>query len=164
MFQEIEPLLNQIAQQLNQRQYTVSTAESCTGGLIAAALTERAGSSAFFRYGFVSYANEAKQQLLSVPESTLLQHGAVSAETVVVMAQGAVKHAQADIAISVSGIAGPTGASPNKPVGTVWFGLATPNEVYTQKCHFSGSRSEVRWQATVFALTYLSEYLTRDAG
>ena len=109
---------------LRQRGWMLATAESCTGGLIAAACTALAGSSDWFERGFVTYSNEAKHELLGVPEALITAHGAVSAEVACAMAAGALAHSRAQIAVAVTGIAGPAGASPGKPVGTVWLALA----------------------------------------
>lgn len=139
----------------------ITAAESCTGGGIAKAITDIAGSSAYFDRGFVTYSNRAKHQLLGVSESTLQVHGAVSEAVVREMAQGALHAADADIALSVSGIAGPDGGSAAKPVGTVWFGFAERSgRVLACERRFSGDRDAVRLQATVFALqTVLDEFL-----
>lgn len=134
----------------------LSTAESCTGGLISALLTEIAGSSAVVERGFVTYSNEAKMETLGVPEKTLLDHGAVSAETAAAMAEGALAHSRADVAVSVTGVAGPGGGSVEKPVGLVYFGLARPGEVATTERHvFPGGRSEIRLAAVEAALLLL---------
>ncbi|MBP3221176.1 MAG: nicotinamide-nucleotide amidohydrolase family protein [Neisseriaceae bacterium] len=151
--------LQQILQHLTIQKQTVTCAESCTGGLLAGELTRLSGSSAIFSYGFVTYSNLAKQELLGVSETTLQQFGAVSVETVKEMANGALQKANADYAIAISGIAGPTGGTPNKPVGTVCFGLATKNQTLTQSKHFSGSRDEIRQQAVDYALQLLKENL-----
>ncbi len=136
---------------------TLATAESCTGGLIAAALTAVPGSSAVFTHGFVSYANEAKTEMLDVPESMLAAHGAVSEQVARRMAQGARAKARSDFAISVTGIAGPGGGSADKPVGTVWFGLAGPRGSKTYHRLFAGARDDIRTQAVNFALSRLLE-------
>ena len=151
--------LQQILQHLSEKKQTVSSAESCTGGLLAGELTRLSGSSAIFSYGFVTYSNLAKQELLGVSETTLQQFGAVSVETVVEMANGALQKANADYALAISGIAGPTGGTPNKPVGTVCFGLALKNKTITQIKHFSGNRDEIRQQAVEYALQFLFENL-----
>jgi nicotinamide-nucleotide amidase len=106
------------------KKLTIAAAESCTGGLLAATLTEVAGSSDVFERGFVTYSNAAKQAMLGVPAETLERHGAVSPETAQAMAQGALAHAPADLAVSITGIAGPSGATPSKPVGLVYFAAA----------------------------------------
>ena len=142
------------------------TVESCTGGLIAGALTETAGSSAWFDRGFVTYSNAAKIELVGVLDATLAAHGAVSEAVAAEMARGGLAHSGARLALSVTGIAGPGGAVPGKPVGTVCFGWACRRplpvggqgdaaatiRVLTRTCHFSGDRAAVRWQAARFAL------------
>ena len=137
---------------------TVAVAESCTGGLVSAALTEIAGSSAVFDRGFVTYSNEAKHQMLGVSEEILDAFGAVSVATVWAMAQGALKHSKADVAVAISGIAGPGGGSAQKPVGTVVFARALrgEEEVDAEERLLDGSsREAVRSQATLVALELL---------
>lgn len=136
---------------------TIATAESCTGGMIGATITSVPGSSDVFLGGIVSYANSAKQSLLGVSQETLAEHGAVSAETAGQMANGAVKALSATIAISVTGIAGPGGQTHEKPVGLVYFGVATPNGVSTHCRNFSGSRESIRLKAVAAALALLEE-------
>ncbi|AWH87927.1 nicotinamide-nucleotide amidase [Limnobaculum parvum] len=151
-------LSQQIGQRLVATGQWITCAESCTGGLIAAYFTEIAGSSAYFDRGFVTYSNQAKQQLLGVNQQTLSRWGAVSEQTVREMATGALKAARADIAISVSGIAGPDGGSAEKPVGTVWFGWANRDGVViARKRRFNGNRHQVRQQAVEYALTVVLE-------
>jgi nicotinamide-nucleotide amidase len=139
----------------------ITCAESCTGGGIAKAITDIAGSSAYFDRGFVTYSNAAKHDLLGVEEGTLAAHGAVSEAVVREMAVGALHAARADLALSVSGIAGPDGGSEEKPVGTVWFGFADgAGRVLARKVQFTGDRDAVRLQATIFALqTAIDEFL-----
>jgi nicotinamide-nucleotide amidase len=141
----------------------VTTAESCTGGWIAKALTDVAGSSACFAYGIVSYSNGAKESLLGVANQTLVDHGAVSQSTVSEMANGALNLSGADIAVAVSGVAGPGGGSDEKPVGTVCFAWAVREsskiEVDTDQRHFSGDRDSVRSQTVDFALVGIQERL-----
>jgi nicotinamide-nucleotide amidase len=138
------------------RGWHIATAESCTGGLVAGALTAIAGSSDVVERGFVAYSNEAKSELLGVSSETIAAHGAVSAETAAVMAQGALGRAPVDLAISVIGIAGPGGATPAKPVGLVFFGLARrEGSCRTERHVFPGDRSAVRQAALVAALRLL---------
>lgn len=151
--------LQTIAEHLTNRRQTVTCAESCTGGLLAGALTSLSGSSQWFHQSFVTYSNQAKQERLGVMPDTLLKHGAVSRETVYEMARGAKAVAQADYALSISGIAGPSGGSAAKPVGTVWFGLATPEGSFEQNALFTGDREAVRAQAVEYALAFLAEHL-----
>jgi nicotinamide-nucleotide amidase len=135
----------------------LATAESCTGGMIAAALTEIAGSSDVVERGFVTYSNEAKTALLGVPTSLIATHGAVSAEVAEAMAGGAVLHAPVDIAVAVTGIAGPGGGSAAKPVGLVYLGIARRGRpTRTERHIFAGDRAAVRHAATARALELLS--------
>lgn len=137
----------------------LTTAESCTGGLIAATCTDLAGSSAWFERGFVTYSNAAKCELLGVDARLIEQHGAVSEPVARAMAVGALTHSRAQVAIAVTGVAGPSGGSADKPVGTVWFGFALPSGVVTEVQHFAGDRAAVR-QATVrHALTRVAELI-----
>ena len=140
---------------LSDRNLTATTAESCTGGGIACAITAVSGSSGWFNQAYVTYSNGAKQKLVGVSAETLERHGAVSRETVREMAAGARKTAGADVAVSVSGIAGPTGGTAEKPVGSVWFGFAAGDSVITEFRHFAGDRASVRRQAVLFALRRL---------
>lgn len=153
-------LAAQVGVALQARGWSLVTAESCTGGGVAQAITEIAGSSAWFERGFVTYANLAKIEMLGVRASTLAAHGAVSEMTVREMAIGALMHSQAQVSLAVSGIAGPGGGSPDKPVGTVWFAWAFPdNLIVAQHFLLSGSRTEVRQQAVNIALQGLLNQL-----
>lgn len=140
----------------------IATAESCTGGLIAAALTDVPGSSAVFDRAFVAYSNEAKMEMLGVPEALIARHGAVSAEVARAMACGALAHSRADIAVSVTGVAGPDGGTTEKPVGLVWFGLKTANAPtrVERRVFAQGGRDFVRSKATETALRFLLAQLT----
>ena len=131
----------------------LATAESCTGGGVAQAITEVAGSSAWFERGFVTYSNLSKQQMLGVRETTLKQYGAVSELTVREMSAGALQHSAAQVALAVSGIAGPDGGSADKPVGTVWFAWGIKHgETNAQRYQLAGNRAEIRAQAVRIAL------------
>lgn len=154
-FGQAADLAQRLGQQLQARAQSVATAESCTGGLMSGALTTVPGSSAWFGFGFVTYSNEAKQQLLGVASETLQRHGAVSEATVREMARGACRAAGADWAVAVSGVAGPGGGSADKPVGTVWFGLVGPDGDEAFVCHFDGDRDAVRGQTVLTALQRL---------
>ena len=156
----MDTLLQEVTQQLAQRGETITCAESCTGGLLAAALTRLPGSSAWFETGFVTYSNEAKQRLLGVSTDSLRQYGAVSEAVVHEMAAGARQAADADYALGISGIAGPDGGSPEKPVGTVCFGLADRQTTDARTARFNGNRDEIRRQAVDFALAFLNETLS----
>lgn len=151
-----------LADRLRALGWTLATAESCTGGLIAAACTDLAGSSDWFERGFVTYSNAAKVDMLGVPETTLARHGAVSEATARAMAQGALTHSRAHWSVAITGIAGPTGGSADKPVGTVCFAWASKEGgCEAQVCHFSGDRAAVREQSVRYALQGL---LVRLAG
>jgi nicotinamide-nucleotide amidase len=141
----------------------LATAESCTGGMIAAACTDLAGSSAWFERGFVTYSNAAKTGMLGVDAALIDQYGAVSEPVVRAMAQGAVKHSHAQVALAVTGIAGPTGGSTAKPVGTVWFGfaLASPaGHIVSEVQRFNGDRAAVRLATVQHALQRLAELMS----
>ena len=143
-------MLSQLAQALIERGWHLSTAESCTGGMIAAACTELAGSSTWFDRGFITYSNAAKTEMLSVPASLLLQFGAVSEPVALAMARGAAQASACEVAVAVTGIAGPTGGTPEKPVGTVWIAWDLNGVSTARKYVFSGDRHQVR-QATLEA-------------
>ena len=154
------PLTEQLATRLLQRQWLLATAESCTGGLIAGACTDLSGSSNWFERGFVTYSNAAKTELLGVPVALIDTHGAVSEEVARAMATGAVQQSHAQVAVAVTGVAGPTGGTADKPVGLVWFGFALPNHVLTEQMHFTGDRAAVRAATVRHALQRLTEMLT----
>ncbi|RWR01629.1 hypothetical protein ED28_12565 [[Pantoea] beijingensis] len=158
---ELKQLSISVGKCLQQRNATITVAESCTGGWVAKALTDIAGSSAWFEYGFVTYSNSAKQKLLGVGEPSLARWGAVSEVVVHEMAVGALRVANAQFAISVSGIAGPEGGTAEKPVGSVWFGFACADGRFlTCLQHFTGDRDAIRHQAAVYALhTLLNDFL-----
>lgn len=145
------------------RGWTIATAESCTGGMVSSALTGIPGASEMFERGFVTYSNESKQEMLGVAKETIESHGAVSGETAAEMAKGALAHSRADIAISVTGIAGPDGGTPEKPVGLVWFGVATRNrKPAAHRRLFEGTgRAEVRNAAVETALELLLEEMKK---
>ena len=151
----IEALVAQLAQALPARGWTMATAESCTGGLIAGACTDLAGSSVWFERGFVSYSNAAKTTLLGVAAPLIARDGAVSETVARAMAQGALAHSLAQVAVAVTGVAGPGGGSADKPVGTVWFGFATPHGVDTERRRFDGDRAAVRAATVEHALAGL---------
>ncbi|MDP4535512.1 CinA family protein [Alkalimonas collagenimarina] len=157
-------LASELGQLLIQQQLTVTTAESCTGGGIAYHLTAVPGSSAYLDRSFITYSNKSKQQLLAVPPQTLQQFGAVSLQTVQEMAAGAAKAASADLAIAVSGIAGPGGGSEHKPVGTVCFGFWLKGVCTSNQLHFDGDRTEIRQQSINFALQQSIRLLTASAN
>jgi nicotinamide-nucleotide amidase len=145
-----------LAELLNANRQKLVTAESCTGGQLAAAFTKMSGCSSWFERGFVTYSNEAKVECLNVSKKTLETYGAVSKETAMAMAEGALKNSHATVAISVTGIAGPSGGSKEKPVGTVWFGFAVKGKkIMASKKKFSGTRNQIQKQAVAFAINQL---------
>jgi len=157
---KLTELSEQLARLLLQQQKLLAVAESCTGGWLAKCLTDLPGSSQWFERGFVTYSNAAKQEMLGVRSTTLLRTGAVSEAVVREMANGVLTHSRADIAVAISGIAGPGGAVPGKPVGTVCFGWATKDSFQLQETrHFEGDRKAVRRQAVVCALQGLLDVL-----
>ena len=145
-------LARQVGERLRDSGAQLVTAESCTGGWVAQAVTAIAGSSAWFDRGFVTYSNASKEELLGVRAATLERHGAVSEETAREMVQGALARSNGTIALAVTGIAGPGGGSPDKPVGTVCFAWGDGKNLTTQTRHFSGDRDSVRRQSVVHAL------------
>lgn len=147
-----EPLVSEIADRLTESGQRLVTAESCTGGLVAAAITSRPGSSNWFERGWVTYSNAAKTEELGVESELILQHGAVSEAVAAAMAQGACAHSLGDYAIAITGIAGPDGGSPEKPVGTVCFGWASLTACKTETVYFDGDRQSIRQQAAAYAL------------
>lgn len=149
---KIVQLSQVLGEQLLHLGWTVTSAESCTGGGISQAITDIPGSSGWFNQSWVTYSNAAKHQQLGVRETTLQTHGAVSSEVVHQMAEGAASRAQAELALAVSGVAGPTGGTPDKPVGTVWFGCFCHGDTTTEVQCFSGDRAAVREQAVLHAL------------
>ncbi|WP_340680492.1 CinA family protein [Paraglaciecola sp.] len=153
MTDDIDQLAQLLGQKLVARNWTISCAESCTGGGIGYAITAISGSSTWFKQGLITYSNDAKQQLLGVTEQTLTSFGAVSAQTVQEMARGAAQSASAQVAIAVSGIAGPDGGTPDKPLGTVWFGFFIDGKSHNIKQLFNGNRQQVRLKAIEFALS-----------
>ncbi|MDB5883840.1 MAG: CinA domain protein [Polaromonas sp.] len=159
----VPALVALLAHALQTRGWLVATAESCTGGLIAAACTELAGSSQWFERGFVTYSNAAKTDMLGVDAALIEQHGAVSDGVARAMAQGALVRSRAQAAVAVTGVAGPGGGSPNKPVGTVWFGWAVPAGTFSEVRQFDGDRATVRQATVAHALGRLVELLAPPA-
>jgi nicotinamide-nucleotide amidase len=153
-----------IATLLTRQQQRLATAESCTGGLIAGALTSLAGSSAWFERGWATYSNAAKAEELGVGAALIATHGAVSEAVAAAMAAGARAAANTEYALSVTGIAGPDGGSLEKPVGTVCFGWATPTQTVTETRHFSGDRGQIREQSVAHALAGLIVLLMDSAN
>lgn len=160
MTEEINiPLEVSVGELLKKKKLTVSTAESCTGGSIAARLTSIAGSSEYFNGGIVAYSNEVKMNILHVSRQTLEKHGAVSEETVVEMVKGAMKALKTDCAVATSGIAGPGGGTPEKPVGTVWIAAGYKNEIRTYRQESDHGRAGNIEQASNNALSLLQNLL-----
>src|SRR5688572_22218189 len=159
MDDHLHQLSQRLGEQLLQRNWRIATAESCTGGGVAAAITAIPGSSAWFEYGIVSYANAAKEKLLGVSSETLDREGAVSEAVVIEMARGVLALSGADIAVAISGVAGPSGGSPEKPVGTVWFAwTAATGKIKTELKYFDGDRVEVQRLAVLWALKGVSDF------
>jgi nicotinamide-nucleotide amidase len=155
--QAFEPQVLVLADALRRRGWRIATAESCTGGLIAAACTQLAGSSDWFERGFVTYSNAAKTELLGVDAALIAAQGAVSETVARAMAQGALRHAPVDLALAVTGIAGPGGAVPGKPVGTVWLAWGTAAGVQAERLQLGGDRDAVRGASVHAALQRLTE-------
>jgi nicotinamide-nucleotide amidase len=153
----LEIVLNQmafqhLAERLTQRKWMLATAESCTGGLIASRCTDLAGSSAWFDRGFVTYSNLSKVQMLGVADDMIAQHGAVSEPVAKAMALGAVYRSTAAVSVAVTGVAGPNGGSPEKPVGTVWLSWCIDGCVHAELMQFSGDRAQIREATTSHAI------------
>ena len=153
-------LATRVGHTLKAKGLLLATAESCTGGGIAHAITEIAGSSEWFDCGFVTYSNASKNELLDISEALIAQHGAVSEEIAGAMAEGAVANSSSDVAVSTTGIAGPGGAVPGKPVGTVCFGWRVGDKTYTERLVFKGDRQPVRAQTVDHALKGVLKLLT----
>ena len=161
--QELRDLAEQLGECLTEKGMKLASAESCTGGWLAKIITDIPGSSAWFTGSVVSYSNEMKQSLLGVHENTLKEFGAVSGETVLEMSDGLFAHTDADVAVSVSGIAGPDGGSEDKPVGLVWLSWGKRDKsVYANPCNFEGDREAVRKQSIKQALNNLLDLLVCD--
>ncbi len=156
--EEMEEVVGRL---LKERGLKLATAESCTGGLLSARIVNVPGSSAYFVGGFVVYANELKTRLLSVEEEAIKRYGAVSEEVCRQMAVGALEETDADISLAITGIAGPGGATPDKPVGLTYIGIATDREVIVKRFLFNGTRNENRFLATQWALEMLRRYLLK---
>ena len=157
--QALEANLTQISLRLLARRHLLATAESCTGGMIAAACTDLSGSSQWFERGFVTYSNEAKAEMLGVPTGLIEQHGAVSEPVARAMADGALAHSRAQVSLAVTGVAGPTGGTEAKPVGTVWFAWCVGGETHSEMQHFAGDRAAVRVATVRYALKRLLNLL-----
>ena len=156
-----EELLNQLIQATEKKGETIATAESCTGGLLATLFTHFPGSSSVYLGGVSSYANQAKISLLGVSPATLENEGAVSKACAMEMAKGIKKALNSTYSLAITGIAGPSGATPEKPVGTIWVGTAHPHGVHARLFHLKGTRNEIREQISYLALVELTGY-TKD--
>lgn len=157
----VEATIEQLAALLRERQWMLASAESCTGGLIAAACTEPSGASDWFERGFVTYSNEAKIELLGVDPALIEAQGAVSEVVARAMAFGAVRHSHAQASVAVTGVAGPTGGTPDKPVGTVWFAWMVDGRLASETRRFDGDRAAVRRQTVEHALARLVELIAQ---
>ena len=156
-------LIGQLADLMVKNGLFLATAESCTGGMIAAACTDLAGSSAWFERGFVTYSNAAKTELLGVDAALIALHGAVSEPVVRAMALGAIRHSHAQMSVAVTGVAGPTGGSATKPVGTVWFGFSVCGSLHSEMKCFEGDRANVRLATLNHALAKVTSLLEKRA-
>lgn len=155
-------LAAQVGGALKSHGLKLATVESCTGGGVAQAITDVAGSSAWFECGFITYSNLSKQQMLGVSEATLRQHGAVSEKAVREMVEGAFQHSAAQVALAVSGVAGPEGGTPDKPVGTVWLAWGVRHgAIRAQRYQLNGNRAEVRAQSVHIALQGVVDLLNQ---
>lgn len=160
----MQDLVESLSMKLKGLGLMLATAESCTGGLIAAAMTDRPGSSAVFERGFVTYSNDAKTELLDVPKDMLMKHGAVSAQVATAMVKGAIAHSRAELAISVTGIAGPDGGTDAKPVGLVYIGFGDKAGVVEVAEHrFKGDRDNIRKQTVEAALKHMIKFVDNIA-
>ena len=159
MSTDFNELAAQVGKALQDKGLLLATAESCTGGGISTAVTEIAGSTGWFDCGFVCYSNASKTEMLDVPAAMMAQFGSVSEEVAAAMCQGALGSSNAHVAISVTGIAGPTGAVPGKPVGTVCFGWSVGHQTHTERLVFAGDRRAVREQTVIHALQGLLRFL-----
>ncbi|MFL6694329.1 MAG: CinA family protein [Ramlibacter sp.] len=158
----VHALCAELATVLLEREWKMATAESCTGGLIAASCTDLAGSSAWFERGFVTYSNDAKSELLHVDPAAIASHGAVSEVVARAMAFGALRHSHAQVGVAVTGVAGPSGGSAEKPVGTVWFGFSVAGRLSSELMRFDGDRSAVREAAVRHGLKRLLALLRAE--
>lgn len=153
---------NKLVEKLTYLHYTIATAESCTGGLVAANIVNVSGASEVFERGFVTYANIAKEEEVGVLHETLESEGAVSESTAKQMALGCAKKAHAEVGLSTTGLAGPNGGTLEKPVGLVYIGCAIKEQVYVMKCNFKGNRDEIRQQTVQTALSFALDCLNKE--
>lgn len=157
-----ETLEEAVVALLSKNGLTLTTAESCTGGLLSATIVNVSGASDVFRGGYITYSNKLKRNVIGVKKSSLEKYGAVSEQVASEMAKGALDEAKADVAVSVTGIAGPGGGTPEKPVGTVYIGCAVKNKVYVERFNFDGDRSKVRQSSVAAGLSMIRKYVTRE--
>ena len=155
-------LVQELADQLLKHRRKVCAAESCTGGLIAKTFTDLAGSSDWFERGFVTYSNEAKSEMLAVPESIIEDYGAVSEAVASAMASGALRHSRADYSVAVTGVAGPAGGADEKPVGTVWIAVASAGQMLAKRYQFDGDRQAVRAATLIASIELLLDLVRPD--
>ena len=160
----MQDLVETLSNKLKGLGLMLATAESCTGGMIAAAMTDRPGSSAVFERGFITYSNAAKTELLDVPKDMLMKHGSVSSQVAIAMVKGAIAHSRAELALSVTGIAGPDGGSDTKPVGLVYIGFGGKVGVVEVAEHrFTGDRASIRQQTVEAALKHMIKFVDNIA-
>jgi nicotinamide-nucleotide amidase len=157
---DMYPLVFELAEALKLRKLHVAVAESCTGGLIGSLLTDIPGSSIYFSGGIIAYSNSIKEQLLRVPAEVLTKHGAVSSQTVECMVQGIICIFGTECGVAVSGIAGPDGGTTEKPVGTVYVGIAAPKGIFSYRYYFTGGRTEIRKKTAAASLQRLLEIIS----
>jgi len=157
-------LINKVSDELKKHHVTIATAESCTGGLLAHTLTNVSGSSAYFDRGVISYSNQAKTQLLDIPENLIQKHGAVSKEVAAAMANAIRQNAQVDYGIATTGLAGPTGDTKDKPVGLVYIAVSTKDSIVVKQFLFSGDRLSNKESTCTAALELLLETLSQKKG
>lgn len=160
---QTQQVVLRLAHVLMQKHWMLASAESCTGGMVAAACTDLAGSSAWFERGFVTYSNAAKTQQLGVDAALIAQHGAVSEAVARTMAQGALLHSKAHVTLAITGVAGPGGGTLDKPVGTVWFAWAMPEGIHSELRHFEGDRATVRQASALHSLLGLLSLIESPA-
>ncbi len=157
---DLHAITQELVRVLIKNNWHLSTAESCTGGMVAASITELAGSSDWFERGYVTYSNQSKSEDIDVSQNLIEQHGAVSDQVARAMALGAKQNSGSDLSLSITGIAGPTGGSPEKPIGTVCFAWALANDqIVSETKHFEGNRQQIRQQACDFSLRKLLDLL-----
>ena len=152
----------ELGELLTARRMTIALSESCTGGLLASTITDVPGSSLYFLGGIIAYSNDAKVEVLGVPEAALATHGAVSSNVALAMAYGALDHFASDLGLAVTGIAGPAGGSEAKPVGTVFIAVVTEENEVAREFHFSGSRTEIKQQSVDAAMKLAREFLNEQ--